>query len=73
MKKIIITISLIILSFQITNWYKFQWKDYNIYYPENIEALENDFWNQKITKDHKYYKLIFLNQLLIEKGDPSIW
>ena len=73
MKKIIMTISLIILSLQITNWYNFKWKEYNIYYPENITDLENDFMNQKITKDHKYYKLIFLNMLLIKHWYKSIW
>lgn len=80
--EILLFITLFFLAFFLfyindTKAYEINWKEYNIKYPENIEALENCYmsWQMNITCEvpKKYIKLIDLNNLLIKKWYNSIW
>ena len=73
MKKIIVILILLLVSFQSVQGYNYNWKEYNIPYPENIEYLNYCYnsWNCEIPE--RFNNLIKLNNLLIKKWYDSIW
>jgi len=66
MKKTIILIVLLLASLQSVQAYNYNWKEYNIYLPENIEYLEYCYNSNQCEVPNKYKKIINLNILLIK-------
>lgn len=68
--KIIISIIILLFcSINITNWYNYNWKDYNIKIPENITYLEYLLYSWQEKKVNKKFAIIIkINRILISKG-----
>jgi len=69
MKKIIMILVVMIIATQNVNWYYYNWKEYNIIIPKNVNFAyyENCYmsWICKVPK--KIEKLITINIMLVKK------
>ena len=65
MKKLLLMVLLLVPN--ISNWYNFEWKEYNIYVPENIQYMEYCYFSWQCEIGDYYTKLIYVNFILINR------
>lgn len=70
--KTILTLVLLLIP-TISFWYNYDWSEYNIYVPENIEYMEYCYMSSQCEVPEYTQKLIHVNMLLIKKGLNPIY